>query len=164
MYFIVKHLLGGLIKLNISVLNRLRDSCQNISQRYYKQIYVCEYELGNNVAYFSKENHYSLINVNLLLSEKIKELPQNRRPYKIAELLYEFIDAVETETICIDYYEMLFDPSLRVNPFDLFTNLSKSKTLIITWRGIIKDNYFIYAEPGHPEYIKYSTKDAIIIK
>lgn len=148
----------------MSVLNNLSVRLQNISQLYYKQIYVYEYERGNSVEHFSQANHYPLMNVNLLLSEKIKEVPQNRRPYKIAELLYEFINDAEYEIVCIDYYEMLFEPSLRVNPFDLFTNLSRSKTLIITWRGTIKDNYFIYAEPGHPEYIKYSTKDAIVIK
>lgn len=148
----------------MSILNNLNVRLQKISQLYYKQIFVYEYERGNNVEHFSKENHYPILNVNLLLSEKIIDVPQNRRPYKIAEFLSELINAAESETVCIDYYEMLFDPSLKVNPFSLFTNLSKSKTLIITWRGTIEDNYFIYGDPGHPEYIKYTIKDAIIIK
>ena len=150
--------------MNISVLNNLSVRLQNISQLYYKQVYVYEYERGNSVEYFSQANHYPLMNINLLLSERIKTVARNRRPYKVAEILHEFINNVDSEIVCIDYYEMLFEPSLGVNPFDLFTNLSRNKTLIITWRGRIEGDYFIHAEPGHPEYIKYSTKDAIVIK
>ncbi|ANU22004.1 BREX-3 system P-loop-containing protein BrxF [Planococcus donghaensis] len=150
--------------MNISVLNNLSVKLQNISQLYYKQVYVYEYERGNSVEYFSQANHYPLMNINLLLSERIKTVAQKRRPYKVAEILNELINKVDSEIVCIDYYEMLFEPSLGVNPFDLFTNLSRNKTLIITWRGRIEGDYFIYAEPGHPEYTKYSTKDAIVIK
>lgn len=146
------------------MLNNLSARLQNISQLYYKQVYVYEYERGNSVEYFSQAKHYPLMNINLLLSERIKTVARNRRPYKVAEILHEFINNVDSEIVCIDYYEMLFEPSLGVNPFDLFTNLSRNKTLIITWRGRIEGDYFIHAEPGHPEYTKYSTKDAIVIK
>lgn len=123
-----------------------------------------EYQLDNNVAYFSKENNYPLINVNILLSEKLKELPLHQRPFKIPEILNKLINDIGSQTVCIDNFEILFEPSLKIKPFNLFSNLSKSKTLIIAWRGTIKNNYFIYAEHGHPEYITHSTKDAIVIK
>lgn len=150
--------------MNLSIINSLYDGCQSISKHYYKQIYVHEYQDGDNVACFSKENHYPLINVNIFLSEMIKEFPSNQRPFKISEVLNRLINDIESHIVCIDYFELLFEPTLKVKPFNLFSNLSKNKTLIIAWRGSIKDNCFIYAEPGHPEYISYSTKDAMIIK
>lgn len=136
----------------------------NISQRYYKQIYVNEYEIGNNVVIFSEENHYPLLNINLSVSEVIKDISNSRRTFKTIDIVNELILDMDSEIICIDNFEVLFEPTLKVNPFELFMNLSKSKTLVIAWRGTISNSNFIYAESGHPEYLKFPSKDALIIQ
>lgn len=150
--------------MNRVIVDQIQNNSHRISSRYYKQIYVNEYEIANNVAFFSEENGYPLLNLNLLVSEKLKDIPSNRRSYKVVDFVTELILSTREEIICIDNFEILFEPTLRIDPFDLFNDLSKNKTLIIAWRGSIKNDVFIYAEPGHPEYKKHSTKDALIIQ
>lgn len=150
--------------MNRAVLDNIQKSLINISQRYYKQIYVNEYEIGNNVALFSKENHYPLLSLNLLVSEVMKDVHDSRRTFKTIDLVNELILDMDSEIVCIDNFEVLFEPTLKVNPFELFMNLSKNKTLVIAWRGTISENNFMYAESGHPEYLKFPTKDALIIQ
>lgn len=150
--------------MNRAIVDQINKSIINISQRYYKQIYVNEYGIGNNVAFFSNENSYLLLNLNLVLSEELKDVPFKRRPFKAVNFLDELILDAKSEIVCIDNFEVLFEPSLKINPFELLTKFSKSKTLIIAWRGTILNDHFIYAEPGHPEYIKFPTKDALIIQ
>lgn len=147
-----------------STLNKLQEGYKGIAKHYYKQIYVLEDSKTDTVAYFGKENGYPVLNINILLSKKIKDLPAQQRPFKISGILNDLINEFNSQTVCIDNFEILFEPSLKIKPFNLFSNLSRSKTLIIAWRGVIKDDYFIYAEHDHPEYIRHSTKDVMVIK
>lgn len=150
--------------MNYQFLERLTSSIVDIEKQYYKQIYVHDYLQGNTVKKYSEENDVPYINLNVELSKLLDGVSKTRRPYKATEYCTELIRKVEANIICIDFYELLFEPSLKINPFELFKNISRSKALIIAWRGEIKDGFFIHAEPSHPEYIKYSICDAIVIK
>lgn len=101
--------------------------------------------------------------MNVILSEKLLHTVANMRPYQAEEYVKEIILENAFDTICIDYFELLFEPSLKLNPFELFRGISRNKTLLIAWRGNIKDGYFIHAIPGHPEYLKVPISDVVLI-
>ena len=63
------------------------------------------------------------------------------------------------DTFIFKNIELLFHAALKTDPMRLFKNISRNKTLIVAWNGVIKDNYLIYAAPGHPDYKKYPTND-----
>jgi hypothetical protein len=67
------------------------------------------------------------------------------------------------EVVLLDNIEILFDPSLQQDPLRLLLNLSRNRTLVVSWNGQIKNNILSYAEPGHPEYRRYSVENFLII-
>ncbi|MQR86861.1 BREX-3 system P-loop-containing protein BrxF [Bacillus megaterium] len=150
--------------MNIHFLEQIAKSIPDVSQRYFKQIYVYDYKYGNSVERFSEAHSFPYININIKLSQLIQDTPIKLRTYQITGALQQLIDAYSDKVICLDYYELLFEPSLAVDPLLLIKNISRNKTLIVSWRGKIADNTFIHAEPGHPEYKKYLMQDTYIIK
>ncbi|MFL0583698.1 BREX-3 system P-loop-containing protein BrxF [Solibacillus silvestris] len=150
--------------MNLKLIHQLNQSIEILEKQYYKQIYIFEYKNGSSVKGFSEQNKYPLINVNLEISNKLQLIPEHRRKFKVSDLLNEIINAQNSSVVCLDYYEILFEPSLQQNPFELFKNISRNKILIIAWRGIVDKTHFIYAKPGHPEYKKYPIDEVIVIQ
>lgn len=149
--------------MNLNHIEKLQQILPDINKWYFKQVFIHEDKVGHTVRGFSEQQRLPYINLNLEFSRILKDVPQNRRVYKITDTFSTLIQSYPENTICLDYYELLFDPSLSVNAFDLFKSASRNKTLIIAWRGKLTEQEFIYAEPEHPEYTKYPIHDAIVI-
>lgn len=145
-------------------LQSIKRNIATVGKSYYKQIYVFDYKYGDSVKVFSEIENLPYINVNMELSEKLIAIPQSKRKYYVTEFLQEIIMGRNEEIICLDYIELLFHPELAVNPFQLLRDISRNKSLVISWRGIIEGDTLIHAEPGYPEYKRQVVEDAIIIK
>lgn len=133
-----------------------------LKNKYNKILYLYEYKKGDTLKYYSEVNELPYINVNLYLSEKLMDVKPNRRPYKVIDLMNALGDTGD-DIICLDYFEILFESSLKLQPFDILKNLSRRKTVLVAWRYELKDGYLVYAQPGHPEYRKEMIADATII-
>lgn len=145
-------------------LQSIQQNIDIVRMGYYKQIYVYDYKYGDSVKVFSEIKNIPYINVNIELSEKLIAVPQSKRKYYVTEFLQEIIMGRTEEIICLDYFELLFHPELAVNPIQLLRDISRNKTLVISWRGNIEGDALVHAEPGHPEYKRQTVEDAIIIK
>lgn len=145
-------------------LEDIKHSITVVKTRYYRQIYVHDYKYGNSVKVFSEDKNLPYINVNMHLSEKLIKIDPSKRKYYVTDFLQEIIMELEEEIVCLDYFELLFQPDLAVNLFQLLRDISRNKTLVIAWRGNIDGNILIHAEPVHPEYKKEIVQEAIIIK
>lgn len=146
------------------LLEKIENSISLVAERYYKQIFVYDYSDGKSVKKFAKTHSLPYINVNIEISQLLKDVSVDRRSFRITEVFHHLIDKYPESVICLDYYELLFDSSLAIDPMILIKNNSRYKTLIISWRGKIIGDALIHAEPGHPEYKKFIVQDAIIIK
>lgn len=150
--------------MNNHFLERIKNAIPVVSERYFKQVFVYDYINGNTVKTFAENHSLPYINVNVEVSLLLQDVPINRRTFRITEVFQQLIDKYPDDIVCLDYYELLFDNSLAIDPMILIKNNSRNKTLIISWRGKIIGDALIHAEPGHPEYKKYIVQDAIIIK
>mgnify|MGYP006365335467 FL=1 len=148
--------------MNYQYLNQLNKEVPYLKNKYNKILYLYEYKKGDTLKYYSEVNKLPYINVNLYLSEKLINVKPDRRPYKAVDLMNSLGDK-EADTICLDYFEILFEPSLKLQPFDILKNLSRRKTILVAWRYELKDGYLVYAQPGHPEYKKEMIADTTII-
>ena len=92
------------------------------------------------------------LNVGLLLSEQLRVLPPERRPFEVGRILMSLIVRENKDVIFLDHIEYLFDTELKQNPVRLFENLSGNKTLVIHWPGTLENGSLTYATPEHPEY------------
>lgn len=149
--------------MNLNHIEKLKQILPNLNKLYFRQVFICECKEGHTVRSFSEQQDIPYINLNIEFSRILKDIPENRRAYKILEVFSTLIQSYPENIICLDYYELLFEPSLSVNAFDLFKNASRNKTLIIAWRGKLTEREFIYAEPEHPEHTKYPIHDTIVI-
>jgi hypothetical protein len=55
--------------------------------------------------------------------------------------------------------ELLFDPTLHLEPLRALKAASRSRILLVLWPGTYEDHKLTYAEPGHPEYKRYGPAD-----
>ena len=148
--------------MNYQYLSQLDKEIPYLKNKYNKILYLYEYKKGDTLKYYSEVNKLPYINVNLYLSEKLMDVKPNRRPYKVIDLMNSLGDN-DDDIICIDYFEILFEPSLKLLPFDILKNLSRRKTVLVAWRYELKDGYLVYAQPGHPEYKKEMITDTTLI-
>lgn len=156
--------LMGRAEMKSNVVEQLSQALIDLEKQYFKQVYISEYKQSKTLFKYSELQDIPYINLNLELSSELKDIPRNRRTFKVTDIFNTLIQSYPENTICIDYYELLFEPSLSINSFDLFKSASRNKTLIIAWRGTITRQEFIHAAPGHPEYKKYPIEDILILK
>lgn len=109
---------------------------------------------------------FPYVNVSLELSCAMLELTQVQRCLYAFRLLEEIVAKTGGSCILLDNLALLFEPSLKQDPLRLLQQLSRHRTVVAAWDGIIKDSHLIYAEPGHPEYRCYPVKnsDCVIVE
>lgn len=104
------------------------------------------------------------INLNLLLSEKLLEIPVSKRSRIVDSFIKDIIKSNNMNTLALSHYELLFLPELKQDPIRLFEDLSKERVILIVWEGRYENNSLYYAEPWHREYREYKDLDAIIVQ
>ncbi len=60
--------------------------------------------------------------------------------------------------ICTDI-DLLFDPTLALDPLRLLRDSSRSAVLIVLWPGAVADGVLDYAVPAHAHYRTWSRSD-----
>jgi hypothetical protein len=92
------------------------------------------------------------MNLSLQLSEKLKLLPPEKRPFELGRVLRALIASQNKDVVFLDRIEYLFDTELKQNPIRLLENVSSNQTLIIHWPGMLDGGALIYATSEHPEF------------
>ena len=148
------------------ITNDILYRLNRISQLYYHLILVAG-PVGSGkttvLRYVSKQIDSPIINLSLELSGRMLDLTYTQRSLKLRQLLDDIIDDSISEIIILDNLEILFDVSLKQDPLRILQSLSRNKTMIAGWNGIIQDKILFYAKPGHPEHRKYQVQDFIAI-
>jgi hypothetical protein len=103
----------------------------------------------------SAQLKYPYVNVNLELSRRMLDLTAKQRALQVGTLLGELLAELPAPVL-LDNTEVLFDRSLQQDPLRLLKELSRNKTLVATWNGVLNSEGLTYAVPGHPEYRRYS--------
>ena len=86
-------------------------------------------QLGNNLQIVP-------LDVGLELGRRLAAIPKSKRGFSAGELLREMADQNRTEKpLLLDNLELLFEPSLHVNPLDLVRRLAHAKPVVAVWPG-----------------------------
>jgi len=103
------------------------------------------------------------LNVGVTLGRRLAIMPISDRGFSTNELLREITDGVGGEVpLLLDNLEVLFEPSLKVNPLNVIKLLAHSRPVIAVWPGEMRNDRLIYARMGHPEHRDYS-RDGIVV-
>ncbi|MBO0997208.1 BREX-3 system P-loop-containing protein BrxF [Bacillus sp. SD075] len=149
--------------MRTELVRKIEQELKNISSKYYKLLLVCEHQKGNSVQYIGQSEHYTVLNISLLLSERLMEYPRKRMTNRVHALLSEILKEAESDVICLEHIEILFDPNLNQDAIQLLQSFSRNYTLVVSWRGTYDGKRFTYAVPGHSEYYECSDFDGIVI-
>jgi len=104
-----------------------------------------------------------ILNINLELSRRMLDCTGRQRILQLPRLLSEIVSAFSAEVVLLDNIEILFDLSLKQDPFRLLQGLSRNKTVVAAWSGSIDGEYVVYATPDHPEYKRYLLRDFLYV-
>jgi hypothetical protein len=100
--------------------------------------------------------------VGLALGEVLLDVPPSERPMRVAAGLDELVRD-RGPVVLLDNLELLFEPSLRVDPLALLDGLSRSRTVVAAWNGAVVGPTLTYAEPGHPEFRVYPRGQRVVV-
>ncbi len=102
------------------------------------------------------------LNVGLELGCRLAAMLNSKRGFSAGELLREIADKERTEDpLLLDNLELLFEPSLQINPLDLVRRLAHSKRVVAVWPGELRGDRLVYADMSHPEHHDYS-RDGVV--
>ncbi len=111
----------------------------------------------------ARRTGYPYVNVSLELSRRLLDLPARQRPRQVLPLLRSIIGESDQAVVLLDNLEILFEPPLHQRPIDVLKRLSRTRTIVATWRGTVTDGVLTYAMPGHPEYLEAPVQDALLV-
>jgi hypothetical protein len=139
----------------------------NVASENYHRLLIVVSPSGTGKTKTFQEVHKQIgapiCNVNLELSLQMLELTEKQRTFQLPKILGDVIQHFQNEVVLMDNIEVLFDDSLKQDPLRLLQNLSRNKTLVVAWNGLIEDNSISYAIPGHPEHKRYPIRDFLAI-
>jgi predicted AAA+ superfamily ATPase len=111
----------------------------------------------------SKQTRFRYINLNLELSRALLDLTERQRILRLPLLIEEIIGKTGDQVVLIDNIEILFEVSLKQDPLRLLQQISRNRTVVATWNGIIAGGYLTNAAPNHPEYRRYPAHDLLVV-
>ena len=152
--------------MNETAADRLTKAIDEAQGRYYRLVLLVGVARSGKTSALRATAHnlgLPFVNLNLVLTERLLELTRKQRALRVKRILLEELDRVEGQPILLDNIESLFDPELAQDPMRLLQGLSRNRTLAATWPGTYDGRYLTYAEPGHPEWRRYSQPEASIV-
>ena len=147
------------------VHEKIRQSLQAAEGLYHRLVLLVG-ETGSGktgvLRDVAEELGTSVININLALAGELLELTAKQRSLRLPDIL-DRIAARDRSSVVLDNIEILFDKDLKQDPLRLLQSLSRNRTVLASWNGIVNSGRLLYAETGHPEYRSYESVDALIV-
>jgi hypothetical protein len=104
-----------------------------------------------------------LFNIGVKLGRRLAATPLSERSFSTNELLRESIDSACGDVpLLLDNLEVLFEPSLKINPLDIIKRVAHSRRVVAVWPGEMRNDRLMYAGMGHPEHRDY-TRDGVVV-
>lgn len=149
-------------------LEKLIDLFQSFPELYRHRLIVViqpfQRESQLSLGVFAQTHGCQYINVNREFSKHLLELSRSQRLSQGFYLLRdEIVGRASSEPVILEHIEILFDPALQLSPVNCLLQLARYRLVIARWKGCLIDGHLVYAEPGHPEYCRYSTEDIQIL-
>ncbi|MBW2072832.1 MAG: BREX-3 system P-loop-containing protein BrxF [Deltaproteobacteria bacterium] len=152
--------------MNETIFSQIVSKIEEAAVHYYRLVLVvgsADSGKTDAVRKVAGQKDIPLLNVNLEMSRLLLDLTARQRAIRLPRLMGDLLGATESQVVLLDNTEILFDPLLQQDPLRLLQNLSRNRTLVATWNGILKDGCLVYAEPGHPEYRRYPIGDFLLV-
>lgn len=132
------------------------------SDHYYSCLLLIHPEivrLKTAVTYLTETNQWPVFSVGYSLSEALLPIAPQQRSRQAARILPQLTKKYALGPLVCTDIDLLFEPSLSLDPFVLLRQISRQIKLIVTWPGTYQDNTLAYAVPEHGHYRTWYAPD-----
>ena len=150
----------------VPLAERIMTKLEHAAELYHRLVVlVAPAGAGKTAALqeVQRSTNAPLLNVNLEVSRIMLDLTERQRALQLPRLLSQIVNASTSDVLLLDNIELLFDVSLKQDPLRLLQGLSRNKTLVVAWSGLIDAESLMYATPDHPEYRRYPLQDILAV-
>jgi len=133
---------------------------------YTKLVLVTSVARENDVALLRglvSEHAWARVNVGHALSQALLDVTRRQRPTRAPELLGDIVLAARASVLLLEHIEVLFEPTLALDPLRVLALVARDTTLVVLWPGSAIGDTLTYAEPAHPEYQRSIRPDAFLV-
>ena len=93
------------------------------------------------------------------LSSLMLDIPVPLRPASVEECFAGCLAASPEMVTCLDHLDILFEPSLRVNPVSLVKCASRHTPIVASWPGKFREGCLSYGPSDHPAHFLIAERD-----
>lgn len=154
---------GGLLTIEG---DRIRRAVAQATSRYFRLVLVVGPAGSGKTAALAEgrpEPASSVLHLGSALGARLLPLSKRQRALQTQALLESLVDETGADPVFLDNLEILFDPALQQDVLRLLQGLSRNRTVVAAWPGNYHDGALSYAEPGHPEHVRYANPEAVIV-
>jgi len=109
-----------------------------------------------------RETGISVINIGKELSEALIPVTVNERSRFVQKWLLDILTSIQTEPVLCIHIDLLFEPSLKMDPLALFRQASRSKKMIVLWAGEYSPGTLSYAIPEHCHFKSWRISESLL--
>ena len=102
-------------------------------------------------------SEWPVVNLGVELAQALVSLPESRRSLAVSGVLEGLVASKQAPVVALDDIEVLFEPSLRLQPLELLKQISRSTVLVVAWPGTLEMDRLTFGETGRPEHITLSS-------
>ena len=130
----------------------------HLKQRYYQLIIIV---VQNDNCFIQKipsiiDFPPQIIELNLFLSQHLKNNSSTNVPQTIFDLLQNNVALTKSDLLILTKIDILFLPHLKLDPMQLFYQISRTIPIIVLWNGAYQNDKLIYSQSGRPDYRTYT--------
>ena len=149
----------------INKLNQLLNEVADLNSKLIMLVGPSRSGKTQLLRQFGAQRNIEPLNAGLELGRRLAATPNSKRSFSAGPLLREIADRKSTDDpLLLDNLELLFEPSLQINPLDLVRMLAHSKRVVAIWPGELRGDRLVYADMSHPEHRDYSRDGVVVLE
>ena len=137
--------------------------CESLNDRYCRLLLITGDSPSKNNLLFQIWND---VNNPLHVGKELVVFLCDQVPEQRTKMTVDFFKQylIKENRLYLTDIEILFDPSLRINPINLFRDIARNQIVIVNWPGKINfsEGKLTYASPEHAEYFSTDITDDIL--
>jgi len=149
-----------------SAIDQIRERLSGIADNYSRLVLLVGHSgSGRTTAIraLGDAENVPVLNLGAEISLRLLDLGERQRILQLPTLLEELLALFPKNLSLVDNTEVLFNPALKQDPLRLLQRLSRDRTIVASWLGNVESRHLTYAEPGHPEFRRYSSDELLIV-
>jgi hypothetical protein len=103
-----------------------------------------------------------LLDVSGQLSQELLSISDRRRSRDARIWIQDACKNIDTEVVTCINIDLLFEPSLGIDPLQLFRQIGREQKIIVAWPGTFKKDTLSYAVPEHDHYVTWQNPEVDI--